>query len=139
MLKQPTCRWTPGLLLVMPALVVGLAACESVVWQRPGTEQATMHDDLRACRWEARLRAQYRLSYDPQLMPRGSAAPMGCPGTFTTGGSAFRDPSCPLGTPYAPQYAGTSVAGTQAFLESDFTDECMQDKGYTIAPVPPDK
>ena len=124
-------------LLVVPVLAAGLAACESVAWQRPGTEPATVLDDLRACRWEARLRAQYRLSYDPQLVARGSVAPPRCAGARSTGGAAVRDPACPLGTPFVARYAGASVTATQAFLEGDFTDECMHAKGYTIEPVTP--
>ena len=125
----------PVQVLPLAAAVASLAACESVAWQRPGTEPAAVLDDLRACRWEARLRAQYRLSYDPQLLPRGSVAPRRCAGARATGGAAARDPACPLGTPFVGAYAGASDTATRAFLESDFTDECMHAKGYTLEPV----
>lgn len=122
------------MLQLAPALAT-LAACENVAWQRPGTEPAAVLDDLRACRWEARLRAQYRLSYDPQFLARGSAAPPRCAGARSARGASGRDPACPLGTPFVAPYAGASFTATQTFLESDFTDECMHAKGYTIEPV----
>lgn len=93
--------------------------------------------DLRACRWEARLSAQRRLTYDPQFLVRGSAAPVRCPGSFTTGGSTVRNRSCPFGTPMVPAYTGASVAATEAFLENDYTEECMRAKGYEIEAAPP--
>lgn len=135
-MRSAPSRWRAlGFLLTMAATAAALTACESVTWQRAETDEAQTLADLRSCRWEARLRAQHRLTYDPQLLVRGSAAPMGCPGTFSTGGPRLGDPSCRRGTPYVPQYAGASVAGTQAFLESDDTDECMHAKGYTLEPV----
>lgn len=122
-------------MLQLATALATLAACENVAWQRPGTEPATVLDDLRACRWEARLRAQYRLSYDPQLLARGSVAPLRCAGARSTRGASGRDPACPLGTPFMAPYAGASATATRAFLESDFTEECMHANGYTIAPV----
>lgn len=124
-----------ALVLQLAAGLAMLSACETVAWQRPGTEPETVLDDLRACRWKARLRAQYRLSYDPQLLARGSAAPLRCDGARSVRGGFGRDPACSLGTPYIAPYAGASSTATRAFLESDFTDECMHGKGYTIEPV----
>ena len=137
--RHGTKRGGARLVRVLPlaAAVALLAACESVAWQRPGTEPAAVLDDLRACRWEARLRAQYRLSYDPQLAARGSAAPARCAGAHLTGGVAGRHSACPLGTPFVATYAGASDTATRSFLESDFTDECMHANGYTIEPVTP--
>lgn len=118
----------------MTVVIALLTACESVAWQRADTDPAVVREDLRACRWEARLSAQQRLTYDPQFLVRGSAAPMGCRGSVTTGGASGRKASCPLGTPFVAAYAGSPVAATQAFLESDYTEACMEAKGYAIAP-----
>ena len=95
-------------MLVVPALLLGFAACSgsapASAWKKPGATDAAIAADTAQCRASAQQQAA-------RLYPYGS-------GSSTLGGA---------GMVAAQQQANTDRTGA----ELEMLNDCMQNKGYT--------
>lgn len=87
------------------ALAMGLSACGSVHWHKPGADDAALSKDLAACRGQA----QTRLGIAGSLGPPTSVDPR-------------------FGAPSGPSQADLMMQ------ESQVLGACMREKGYVLEP-----
>jgi hypothetical protein len=97
-------------LSIATAVAVLGAGCAEMHWQKPGTAQATLDEDLTRCRQEARLRA------GQQQVPALATPPV-----------IGADPQ---GRPVVVQ--AHQRQSERLLNEQDLTRTCMRDKGYEL-------
>jgi hypothetical protein len=118
--------------LVLAAVLPALAGCETIAWQRPGTDEATFHQDYRQCRWQARLEARRALSLDSFALPRGAAGPVPCFGSAARRSGAARADGCLVGPSDGYLSSRSSGLTSRMILEQRAVDRCLRARGYEL-------
>src|SRR5262245_969464 len=99
------------LLLQLPVSLIG--ACAELHWQKPGTSQAELDQELEQCRQDARLQASH------EVLPM-VASPQ------TIGGN-------PQGRPIVVQSHQRDAE--RLLREQELMRSCMRDRGYALVPA----